>query len=196
MASPLAARALSPAHQELHLAAKPPSPPPERRPGLGKHTRYGRPLPWPRETGRRMRSSARPALSSGICWTLRLMRTAAVPECLCLCKLPKVKTFKKAHRSIKAVTDFATFRFFARYFWMNEEVTLLGCFSACDQSQSAFFCHSASIPTSLRVQNVAPPYGPRGTSESGHAQSVQDAGQEASAQSWCPFRESPAQCRH
>lgn len=72
---------------------------------------------------------------------------------------------------------------------MNEEVTLLGCFSACDQSQGAFFCHSASIPISLRVQNVAPPYGPRGTSESGHAQSVQDAGQEASAQTWCPFRQ-------
>lgn len=39
VASPLAARALSPAHQQLHLAAKPPSPPPERRPGLGRHTR-------------------------------------------------------------------------------------------------------------------------------------------------------------
>lgn len=76
---------------------------------------------------------------------------------------------------------------------MNEEVTLLGRFSAFDQSQSAFFCHSVSIPTYLRGQNVAPPYSPPGrrggSLESELAQSVKDAGQEASAQCWCPFRQ-------
>lgn len=111
------------------------------------------------------------------------------PRCLLSLKTTESENVKKRVAASRRRQNLRPSVFLPGISGMNEEVTLLGCFSASDQSQSALFCHSVSIPTSLRVQNVAPPYGPRGLLESGHAQSVQDAGQDASAQSWCPFKQ-------
>lgn len=82
LAPPLAARALSPAHQQLHLAARPPSPPPPPEPRNQASAAHTLRSPATLAQGGRKAHAqlARPALSPGIGWKLRLRRTAAVTE--------------------------------------------------------------------------------------------------------------------